>query len=94
MTLKEVYRLALARGMTAKQAGAEFKVKHDSLQKIKARHGFPCLISEYEFAERDAFKRMSDREILSYVKSITGSKVYKKELNYAKSEIQSRGLKV
>ena len=94
MTLKEVYRLALARGMTAKQAGAEFKVKHDSLQKVKARHGFPSLISEYESAERAAFKRMSDKEILSYLKSIAGSKMYKKELNYAQSEIESRRLKV
>lgn len=94
MTLKEAYRLALARGMTAKQAGAEFGVKHDSLQKIKARYGFPSLISEYEFAERSAFKRMSDREIVSYVRSISGSKVFKKESTYAYEEIKSRKIKV
>lgn len=94
MTLKEIYRLALARGMTAKQAGAEFKVKHDSLQKIKARHGFPSLISEYEFAERAAFKRMSDKELISYLKSVKNLTACIQEIKYAKSEIQSRGLKV
>jgi len=67
MRLEDAYRLALARGLTAKQAGAEFGVNHSSLAKMKNRYGFPSLLSEYEAQSMASIAKMKDEEIKSYM---------------------------
>ncbi len=71
MTLKEIYRLALARGLTAKQAGSEFNVRWESLHKVGSKHKLPKLMSEFENSDRQQIAKMSDDELLSYMKSLS-----------------------
>lgn len=67
MRLQDVYRMALARGLTAKQAGEQFGVNPASLAKIKNRYGFGSLVSEYERQAKDGISKMRDEEIKSYM---------------------------
>lgn len=59
--------MALARGYSAKQAGAEFGVNPSSLAKIKNRYKFPSLVTEYERQAKDGISKMRDEEIHSYM---------------------------
>lgn len=87
MTLKEIYRIALARGLTAKQAGAEFNVRHDSLSKMKGKYNLPPLITEYEFADRKSMQSMSDKDLESFIKNLEKSNHKdNKEYKYAIDE--------
>jgi hypothetical protein len=87
MRIQDVYRLALANGMTAKEAGAFYKVNHQSLAKCKTRYDLPSLVSEYEKADRESLARMSDKELESYIK-VLESKDYSQstEHRYATEE--------
>jgi hypothetical protein len=73
MTLKEIYLIALARGLTAKQAGAEFKVRHESIWKMKGKYNLPPLITESEFADRKLMQGLSDKELDSFIKNLEKS---------------------
>jgi len=81
MRIQDVYRLALARGLTAKEAGAEYKVNHQSLAKCKGRYSLPSLISECEKANREVMARMSDKELDSYIK-VLNAKDYSESLDH------------
>ena len=91
MRLQDAYRLALAKGLTAKQAGAEFGLSHDSISKIKNRYGFPSLISEWEFADRQGIAKMKDEEIKSYMEVLLkkGHNEHK-DLKYCQDELEKR----
>jgi hypothetical protein len=87
MTLKEIYRIALARGLTAKQAGAEFNVRHNSLAKMKAKHNLPSLITEYESSDRKSMQSLSDKDLESFIKTLEKSNHNdNKEYKYATDE--------
>jgi hypothetical protein len=90
MTLKEIYRIALARGMTAKQAGSEFNVKWDSIHKAGSKHKLPKLVSEIEFSNRKQIAAMNDNELKQYFLSLKNNQSTSKEFNYAQDEIQKR----
>lgn len=95
MTLKDAYRLALARGLTAKQAGAEFGLDYQSISKMKSRLGLPSLISEYDYAERKAFESFSDSELKSYLRVLMDKGFNlreNKEWQFANYERERRGL--
>jgi len=91
MRIQDIYRLALARGLTAKQAGAEYNVNHQSLAKCKGRYDLPSLVTEYERADRESIARMSDRELASYIE-VLKQKDYSdsKEYRYATEELSNR----
>jgi len=87
MRIQDVYRLALARGLTAKQAGGEYKVNHQSLAKCKGRYNLPSLISEAEKAVRETLTKMYDKDLTSYIKVLEQHKFQKnKEYKYATDE--------
>lgn len=67
MRLQDAYRMALARGLTANQAGEAFGLNPASIAKIKKRYNFPSLVSEYEYRARDGISKMKDEEIKSYM---------------------------
>ena len=89
--LKVIYRQALVKGMTAKQAGAFFKVNHNSLAGLKRRYGFPSLISEWEFADRKVFESMTINELKSYIAILSkDGKDSGKEWTYSNDELKKR----
>lgn len=91
MRIQDVYRLALARGLTAKQAGAEYRVNHQSLAKCKGRYNLPSLISEYEKADRESFARMSDKDLISYIRILKHKNCSEnKQFKYANEELVNR----
>jgi hypothetical protein len=81
MTLAEIYRLAIAEGLTARQAGKKYGVKHTSLQKIKQRNGFPALTSELEAKNINKFASLSDNQLNSYYEALCLPKNYSKCVN-------------
>jgi hypothetical protein len=91
MRIQDVYRLALARGLTAKQAGAEYRVNHQSLAKCKGRYNLPSLISEYEKSDRESFARMSDKDLISYIRILKHKNCPEdKQFKYANEELVNR----
>lgn len=91
LTLPEIYRIALVRGMTAKQAGAEFGVNYSSVSKMKARLKLPSLISEYEYAKRKSFKSLTNQELERYIKLLEKTNnTQHEEYTFAKEEASSR----
>lgn len=78
MRLAEVYRLAVAEGLTAKQAGQKYGVKPSSLQKIKHRNGFPSLASEWDTKFQERFASMTDTQLKSYYDALCLPKNYDK----------------
>lgn len=93
MRLADVYRLAVADGLTAKQAGQKYGVKHTSLQKIKHRFGFPSLASEWEAKSQERFASMTDSQLKSYYDALCLPKNYNrciKEREYCKREFKLR----
>jgi predicted transcriptional regulator len=94
MRLQFVYRMALSRGLTAKEAGAEYNMNHQSIAKCKNRYGLPSLISEYEKSDRKAMTSMSNKELESLIKilEVDGNKT-SKEYIYATDERTLRAAK-
>lgn len=91
MGLKEIYRIALARGLTAKQAGAEFNVRWDSLHKVGSKHGLPKLISEIEYANRKNIEHLTDADLGRYAdKLIDNNMSSSDEYRYCQDELKKR----
>jgi hypothetical protein len=91
MRLQDAYRLALAKGLTAKQAGAEFGLSYESISKIKNRYGFPSLVSEWEFQAREGIAKMKDEEIKSYIEvMLKKGHGEHKDLKYCQDELEKR----
>ena len=78
MNLADAYRLAIAEGLTAKQAGQKYGVKPSSLQKIKHRYGFPSLASEWDSKFQQRFANMTDTQLESYYVALCLPKNYNK----------------
>lgn len=74
MTLLEVYRLALAEGLTAKQAGAKFNVSSSSLAKCKNRYGLPTLKNQWDLAVEEQFNKLTDVQLKSYADTLNRTK--------------------
>lgn len=66
MKLLSLYLKALDENLTAKQAGAKFGVRHDSLAKCKNRYGLQSLRNEWDCSLETQLDKMSDTQILSY----------------------------
>lgn len=93
MRLQEAYRIALMRGMTAKQAGAEFGLNPSSISKVKNRYKFPSLISEFEYQARLGYTKMKNEELESYMSCLEiEGKTESKEYKYCKDELNKRKL--
>lgn len=91
MRLQEAYRIALMRGMTAKQAGAEFGLNPASISKVKNRYKFPSLISEFEYQARQGYSKMTNDEIHSYMSCLEiEGKTDSKEYRYCQDELKKR----
>jgi hypothetical protein len=68
--LLNIYRLALAENLTAKQAGAKYNCRHDSLAKCKTRYGLPTLRNEWDAGVEEQMDKMNDQQLLSYSKAL------------------------
>ncbi len=91
MRLREAYRIALMRGLTAKQAGAEFGLKPSSISGIKTRYNFPSLMSEFEYQDRLGYSKMTNDEIHSYMSCLEiEGKTDSKEYRYCQDELKKR----
>jgi hypothetical protein len=91
MRLREAYRIALMRGLTAKQAGAEFGLKASSISGIKTRYNFPSLMSEFEYQDRLGYSKMTNDEIHSYMSCLEiEGKTDSKEYRYCQDELKKR----
>ena len=66
MNLLSLYLKALDENLTAKQAGAKFGVRHDSLAKCKNRYGLQSLRNEWDCSLETQLDKMNDTQILSY----------------------------
>lgn len=95
MRLSDIYRIAVAEGLTAQQAGKIYGVKPSSLQKIKHRNGFPSLASEWEAKYKERFSSLTDQQLQSYYEALCLPKNYtecKREREAALEEIKLRGV--
>jgi transposase len=78
MKLVDAYRLAVAEGLTAKEAGKKYGVVPSSLQKIKHRYALPSLASEWESKYKGRFANMTDTQLNSYYNALNLPKNYTK----------------
>ena len=69
-SLLYIYRLAIAENLTAKQAGAKYDCRHDSLAKCKTRYGLPTLRNEWDAGVEEQMDKMNDTQLLSYHKAL------------------------
>jgi hypothetical protein len=91
MRLEDAYRMALARGLTAKQAGAEFGVNYSSLGKVKNRYNFPSLVSEYEAQSMASIAKMKNEEIKSYMNVLkTNGRGIHRDIKLCQKELAKR----
>lgn len=93
MNLADAYRLAVAEGLTAKQAGKKFGVNSRSLAKVKSRYGFPTLPSEWEAKYKERFSSLNDQQLKSYYLALVLPKNYencKREREAALAELRLR----
>jgi transcriptional regulator with XRE-family HTH domain len=93
MTLFEIYRIALAEGLTAKQAAERFGVKASSVSKMKTRHKMPSLKTEFDIKSEAFLNQMPDTQLQSYMKALVlpkNSKRCLREIKMCESIIESR----
>ena len=93
MTLLEIYRIALADGLTAKQAAERFGVKASSVSKMKTRHRLPSLKSVFASNAEASLSQMSDSQLQSYLKALMlpkNSDRSFREIKMCKALIESR----
>jgi hypothetical protein len=92
MTLLEIYRIALANGMTAKQAAERFEVKASSVSKMKTRYKMPSLKTDFDIKSEAFLSQMSDVQLQSYMKALMLPKNNKcfREIKMCKALIESR----
>ena len=93
MTLIEVYRIAVAEGLSARQAGERFGVNHRSLAKIRTRYDMPTLRDEWDAKGEAALLRMTDRQLFSYFNVLSSPKNatrYSREYRVCKQLIEKQ----
>ena len=74
MSLLPIYLKALDENLTAKQAGAKFGVRHDSLAKCKNRYGLQSLRNEWDCSLETQLDKMNDTQIVSYWNALSLNK--------------------
>lgn len=95
MTLREIARIALAEGMTAKEAGLKHGVSAESIRKVVCRFKLPNLITEYERMIISQVSRLNDTQLKSYHAALLlpkNKKVSKIEKNVVAEELKKRKL--
>lgn len=92
MTLREIYRIALAENLSAKQAAEKFGVNHKSVSKIKTRHNMPPLRDEWDVKIEQSLLKMSERQLESYLKILALPKNarHSRELRVCRELIEKR----
>ena len=65
-TLLEVYRMALAENLTAKQASEKYNVNMNSLSKCKFRYCLPSLHSHWDAEIEKYMDKMNDKQLIAY----------------------------
>lgn len=92
MTLLEIYRIALAEGLTAKQAAERFGVKASSVSKMKTKHKMPSLKTDFDIKAEAFLSKMSDTQLHSYLKALMLPKNSRcfREIKMCKALIESR----
>ena len=93
--MREIARIALAEGMTAKEAGVKFGVSAESVRKVICRFKLPNLITEYERMIIMQVARLNDTQLQSYYKALLlpkNKKVSKIEKNTVVNELKKRKL--
>lgn len=91
MRLLEIYRIAIAERLTAKQAGAKFNVSYTSLAKCKNRYGLPTLRNQWDFALEEQFNKLTDVQLKAYADTLNRTKHNPK---YTKTEREIRVCKM
>lgn len=81
-SLLSIYRLALTENLTAKQAGAKYECRYESLAKCKSRYGLPTLRNEWDAGVEEQMDKMNDTQLLSYHKALGLSKNIRSEREY------------
>lgn len=94
MNLLHIYRLAVAEGLTAKQAGIKYNVNHQSLAKCKTRYNLPSLRYEWDAFYEEQLGKLNDMQLLSYYKALCNPKHGQsvREFNVCKSLVKKRKL--
>jgi hypothetical protein len=64
LTLKDIYLKALARGLTAKEAGSEYGVNYISLLNRGPENGLPPLYSHWRRKDQRNLEKMTSEELL------------------------------
>ena len=88
MNLLHAYRLALIEGLTAKQAGAKFNLKHTSIAKCKTRYNLPSLRNECDVTYEDQLGNLSDTQLIGYAETIKRTQQNPKYSTQAVREIR------
>lgn len=63
-SLKHIYLLALAQGLTAKEAAYKYNVNYRSLMTRGSEHKLPPLMSHWSWDDQRALEKMSTNELL------------------------------
>jgi hypothetical protein len=94
MNLLHIYRLALTEGLTAKQAGAKYDCRHDSLAKCKTRYNLPTLKNEWDAGYEEDLGKLDDKQLLKYHELLLVPKNSRsvRELSVCKILIEKRRL--
>lgn len=94
MTLLEIYRIALAEGLTAQQAAKRFGVKYQSVAKVKTKHKLPSLKNEWDSAVEEQLEKMNDSQLLSYFNALMLPKNVRcfREIRVCKQILEKRKL--
>lgn len=94
MTALQAYRLALAEGLTAKQAGAKFNMNHQTIAKCKTRYNLPTLRSEWDAGIEEQLQKLNDTQLMSYFKTffLHKNRMVVREFRICKLVMQKRGL--
>jgi len=95
MTRREVARVALAEGLTAKEAGLKYGFSAESIRKVVCRFKLPNLITEYERMIITQVSRLNDTQLKSYNEALLLPKnknASKTEKNVVAEELKKRKL--
>lgn len=97
MTLREIYRIALAENLSARQAAERFGVNQQSLAKIKTRHDMPTLRDEWDARVEESLLKMTYEQLLSYYNILCipkNTRRYSREFKVCKELLEKNVLRI
>ena len=97
MTLLEIYRIALAENLSARQAAERFGVNHQSLAKVKTKHDMPTLRNEWDAKVEESLLKMTDEQLLSYYNILCipkNTRRYSREFRVCKELLEKNVLRI